>query len=199
MTTTHTTQHQLDHERWQLLRQLEAWLEKPMIVLAFVWLALFIVEVLWGLDPVLEDLGTAIWIIFAIDFIARFIIAPKKVDYLKSEWLTGISLVVPALRMFRIVGLVRVARIASAGRGLRLLRVVSSFNRGMRALGKSMGRRGLGYVIGISAIVLVAGAAGMYAFENNPDGKGLNSFPTALYWTAMLMTTIGSEFWPATT
>jgi voltage-gated potassium channel len=80
-----------------------------------------------------------------------------------------------------------------------LLRVVSSFNRGMRALGASMGRRGLGYVVGLSAIVLVAGAAAMYAFENNnPNGNGLNSYPTALYWTAMLMTTIGSEFWPQT-
>jgi voltage-gated potassium channel len=131
--------------------------------------------------------------------VARFIVAPKKIAYLKSEWLTGISLLVPALRMFRIVGLVRVAQVAGAGRGLGLLRVLSSFNRGMRALGASMGRRGVGYVIGLSAIVLVAGAAAMYAFENNnPNGNGLNSYPTALYWTAMLMTTIGSEFWPQT-
>src|ERR1043166_2727898 len=130
-TATHSPQHKTDTERWKLLRQFEAWLEKPMIVLAFVWLALLILETVWGLHPGLQGVGTAIWIIFGIDFVARFIIAPKKVDYLKAEWLTGISLVVPALRAFRIVGL---ARIAGAGRGLRLL---SSFNRGMRALGKS--------------------------------------------------------------
>jgi voltage-gated potassium channel len=37
----------------------------------------------------------------------------------------------------------------------------------------------------------------MYAFENEIDG-GLNSYGAALWWTAMLMTSIGSEHWPQT-
>jgi voltage-gated potassium channel len=46
---------------------------------------------------------------------------------------------------------------------------------------------------------LLVGAAGMYAFESNiPDGRGLNDYGTALWWTAMLMTTMGSEYWPQT-
>ncbi|WP_228055032.1 hypothetical protein [Gloeocapsopsis crepidinum] len=36
----------------------------------------------------------------------------------------------------------------------------------------------------------------MYAFESNtPDGCGLNDYGAALWWTAMLITTIGSEYW----
>jgi voltage-gated potassium channel len=31
-----------------------------------------------------------------------------------------------------------------------------------------------------------------------PDGRGLNDYGTALWWTAMLMTTMGSEYWPQT-
>jgi voltage-gated potassium channel len=39
----------------------------------------------------------------------------------------------------------------------------------------------------------------MYAFENGqPDGGGLKSYGAALWWTAMLMTTLGSEYWPRT-
>ncbi|HEX7026287.1 MAG TPA: potassium channel family protein, partial [Gammaproteobacteria bacterium] len=39
-----------------------------------------------------------------------------------------------------------------------------------------------------------------YAFESSlPDGRGLNSYGTALWWTAMIMTTMGSEYWPQTT
>lgn len=39
----------------------------------------------------------------------------------------------------------------------------------------------------------------MYAFERNtPDGGGLNDYGSALWWTAMLMTTLGSEYWPQT-
>jgi voltage-gated potassium channel len=198
MSEDDATQHEIESERWSILRRLEAWLEKPMIVLAFIWLALFIVEVVWGLSPLLEGIGTFIWILFILDFAARFLIAPRKLAYLKTEWLTGVSLLVPALRAFRIVRVMRLARVASAGRGLRVLRVVSTFNRSMHALGKSMGRRGLGYVAGTTLIVLIAGGAAMYAFENNPGGKGLNSYGNALWWTAMLMTTIGSEFWPQT-
>ncbi len=69
----------------------------------------------------------------------------------------------------------------------------------MRALGASMGRRGFGYVVALTVIVTLAGAAGMYAFENIlPDGRGLNSYGEALWWTAMLLTSLGSEYWPRT-
>jgi voltage-gated potassium channel len=78
-----------------------------------------------------------------------------------------------------------------------LVRVVTSLNRGMKALGASMGRRGFGYVVALSVVVTLAGAAGMYAFENEVEG-GLKSYGEALWWTAMLLTSLGSEYWPKT-
>lgn len=69
----------------------------------------------------------------------------------------------------------------------------------MSALGKTMGRRGFGYAAALTIIVVFAGAAGMHAFENdNPDGRGLHDYPSALWWTAMMITTVGSEYWPQT-
>jgi voltage-gated potassium channel len=69
----------------------------------------------------------------------------------------------------------------------------------MKALGATLGRRGFGYVVALTLVVTLAGAAGMYAFENElPDGRGLNSYGEALWWTAMLLTSIGSEYWPRT-
>jgi len=41
----------LDQERSEVLQQLEDWLETPMLVLGFAWLGLFIVELVWGLNP----------------------------------------------------------------------------------------------------------------------------------------------------
>lgn len=120
--------------------------------------------------------------------------APQKVDYLKRNWLTAISLVVPALRIFRVF---RVLRLARAGQGLRLLRVVRSLNRGMHALGASLSRRGFGYVVGLTILVIIAGAAGMYAFENKAP-QGLHSYGEAVWWTAMVMTTMESQYWPQT-
>ena len=37
----------------------------------------------------------------------------------------------------------------------------------------------------------------MYAFENEVPG-GLTSYGVALWWTLMLLTSIGSEYWPRT-
>lgn len=192
-------QEALDNERLSVLRQLEDWLEAPMQVLGLVWLVLFVVEVTWGLSRLLEVIGTAIWIAFILDFALRLTLAPHKIDFLKSNWLTAISLAVPAVRVFRVARAIRVLRLARVTRGLRLVRVVSSLNRGMRALGASMGRRGFGYVVALTFIVTLVGAAGMYAFESEVAGeRGLGDYGTALWWTAMLMTTMGSDYWPQT-
>lgn len=187
----------IDKERSEVLEQLEDWLETPMLVLGFAWLALLVLELTWGLSPFLEAVGTIIWVIFILDFALKFILAPRKLSYLKGNWLTAIALVVPALRVFRIFRVVRLLRLARAARGLRLLRVITSLNRGMRALGASMGRRGFGYVLALSFVVMLSGAAGMYTFENEIPG-GLHSYGEALWWTAMLLTSIGSDYWPKT-
>ena len=189
----------INEERAEALEQLEGWLETPMLVLGIAWLVLFIVEVVWGLSPLLEAFGTLIWVAFIFDFVLRLALAPNKVAYLKSNWLTAISLVIPALRIFRITRVVRLLRAARATRGFRLVRVVSSLNRGMRALGRSMGRRGFGYVVALTLAVTLVGAAGMLAFESEVSAEGgLHNYGTALWWTAMLMTTMGSDYWPQT-
>jgi voltage-gated potassium channel len=69
----------------------------------------------------------------------------------------------------------------------------------MGALGRTLRRRGFGYAVALTFIVTFTGAAGMYTFEDTPpDGRGLHSYGTAVWWTAMLMTTMGSEYWPHT-
>ena len=196
------TEESLEVERYQLLQQLQEWLETPMLVLAFLWLVLFIVEVVWGLTPLLEVAGYIIWGIFVLEFALGFLVAPRKLNYLRANWLKLIALAAPALRVFRIARVFRAARVgrfAVAARGVRLVRVVSSLHRGMRAFGATMSRRGFGYVAGLTLLVTLVGAAGMYAFESgHPEPGGLESYGTALWWTAMIMTTLGSEYWPHT-
>lgn len=190
-------QEALDRERYELLQRLEDWLETPMLILAFVWLGLLLGELVWGESLAFEILGTIIWVIFILNFVIEIILAPRKGAYLKTNWLTAISLLVPALRIFRIFRAIRLFRLARMGRGLRLFRVVSSLNRGMRALAANLQRRGFGYIIILTILVIFVGAAGMYAFENQISG-GLSSYGEALWWTSMVMTTLGSQYWPQT-
>ncbi|HEX6981688.1 MAG TPA: ion transporter [Balneolaceae bacterium] len=171
-------------------------------MLAFVWLGLFVAEIIWGLTPLLEISGYIIWALFVFEFAIGITLAPDKLAYLKQNWLKTISLLAPALRVFRVFAILRVARLSrlvSLSRSLRMLRLISSINRGMQALGSTMRRRGFGYVLALTLIVVLAGAAGMYSFEMEAPGEsGFDNYGEALWWTAMILTTLGSEYWPHT-
>ena len=170
-----------------------------MLALGFVWLALLVIEFIWGLSRLLEIIGTAIWVVLLATSRSNCPWPRTSGNILKNNWLSVLALLLPALRVFRIVRVARVVRAARATRGLRLVRIISSLNRGMKALGATMGRRGFGYVVALTVVVTLVGAAGIYAFENElPLGTGLKTYGAALWWTAMMMTTLGSEYWPQT-
>ncbi|MFC0676397.1 ion transporter [Lysobacter korlensis] len=181
------------------LRRMERWLELPMLLLSFAWIALFVIDEVRGLNASLQWAVNAIWIVFIAHFLVEFTLAPDKSNYLKRNWLSAVALVLPALRVFRVLRVARFMRAAGWLRSVRLVRVVGTFNRGMRALGRAMRRRGAGYVIALTVVVTFIGAAGMFAFERDSAASGINSFGDALWWTAMIMTTMGSEQWPQTT
>jgi voltage-gated potassium channel len=184
---------QLKRERRKLLHSIEQLLEGPMIFLAFVWLVLLIIELIWGLNKPLEYLSVTIWVVFIFDFLVKFILAPQKAKYLQANWLTLVSLLIPAVRILRVF---RVLRLLRVFRGVRLIKVVASLNRTMRSLSSAVRRRGFKYVFLLTLVFAFGGAAGMYGLENpNP---GFNSYWMALWWTAMRIITAGSEYWPLT-
>ncbi len=188
----------LNKERYEVLQQIEDWLETPMLVLGLAWLVLFLIEVIWGLSPLLE-VSTVIWLIFILDFALKFTLAPRRIAYLKRNWLTAVSLLLPALRVFRIARVLRVLNTARATRGLQLVRIVTSTNRGMRSLGGKFRSSRLWLRCSTDTDYYPGGSSGMYVLKSNlPDGSGLKDYGSALWWTAMLMTTLGSEYWPQT-
>jgi voltage-gated potassium channel len=185
-----------DADRRTLLRDFEAWSRTPMLLLSLVWLVLLIVEFTTRESRLLTTIGTAIWIVFLVEFVVRLVLAERKLVFLRANWLTVLSLAVPALRLFRAL---RVLRFARAARGVRLVRLIGGANRGMNALRGAMKRRGLGYVAALTVAVIFLGAAGMQTFEaTGPNAQAFASYGDSLWWTAMLMTTLGSEFWPRT-
>lgn len=183
-------------ERWKTLNELDEWLDVPMAVLSVAWLLLLVGELVWGEHELLSTFGILIWIIFIAEFALRFVLAPGKMRFLKRNWLTVMALVLPALRVFRAL---RVARVASSLRSVRLVRIVGTANRSMKALRDTLRRRGFGYVAGLTIAITFLGAAGMMNFEPVSEVEGgFTSYGHALWWTAMLVSSIGSDFWPAT-
>lgn len=189
----------LSTARAETTRRLEHLLELPMAVLGILWLLLLVVDLLGRATSWTEMLTTAIWIVFVAEFGLRLLLAPRKRHFLSRHWLTALSLALPALRVFRFARAVRLLRAGRSLRALRLARLLTSFNRGMRTLGSTIGSRGFPYVVLLTTIVLILGAAGMYTFEReDARHEGFSSFGAALWWTAMLLTTMGSEYWPRT-
>lgn len=182
-----------ERERWQVLSQLEGWLEKPMLFLSFLWLILVLIELVWSTSGIFEWLGTTIWAIFIAEFVLRFVLAPSKWPFLRRNVITVIALIAPAFRFLNALRFLRFAR------GLRLVRIVGTANRSLAALGNSFKRRGLRYVIVATVFVIFLGAAGMLAFEPaQVVAGGFTGYGDALWWTAMLVSTMGSGFWPLT-
>lgn len=183
-------------ERWGVLEQLDDWLRLPMAILGLAWLLLVLAELLWGGSRLFEVAGTIIWIIFIAEFAIRLLLAPDRSIFLRRHWLTVLALIVPALRFFRSLAVLRAAR---ALRGVRLVRIVGTANRSMNALRVTLRRRRFGYVLMLTGLVVLLGAAGMLSFEPAAQVKGgFTSYGHALWWTAMLVTSIGSDYWPLT-
>lgn len=188
----------LRRERLALLGRIGGAFEPFMVGLSVAWIALVVADLVnSGLPRPLEILVWVIWALFVADFVVKLVIAPDKVAFLRTQWLTVLSLALPALRILRFASVFRVLRAARIVRSISLLRVAASVNRGLGALGRAASRRGAGYVAGATAIVVVVGAAGMAAFESPTalaasgfDGTGgLSDYTAALWWTAYTMTT----------
>lgn len=180
-------------ERLRLLVQIDRILDGPMLILGLLWLMLLIVELVWRTTPLIDQLTWVLWGVFVVEYLIKLAIAPARMEYVKRNWIGLLSLAVPAFRVLRVVRVLRLARFARAS---RLVRILSTVNHSMRTLRMTMRRRQLGYVLALFVLVDVVGAAGMYAFERDVSGSPLVDYATSLWWTTMLLTTLGSDYWP---
>ena len=159
--------------RDELLIRLERVTELPLLVLAFVMIPLLVGPLLWDLSPAEESiffaLDTFIWAVFAIDLIVKVVVAPHRLAYLRKHWLEVIIVVVPFFRP------------------LRLLRL---FIFGSRAF---VGVRRLVHVdfLLVYGIGLVMVAATIVASVEGGEDASIHSFPDALWWAVVTITTVG--------
>ncbi len=208
--TTNPHRQELHQKRWELLEHVNALTDRPLTVLSLIWVGLLVLDLTRGLGPLLTLVSNVIWGLFVADFVIEFTIAPHKTTYLKHNWLMALALLLPALRLLRVFRVARLLRLSRAARSMKLVRVLGSLNRGLGAVRHAMAQRAVGYVSALTLVVLFAGSAGMYAFENpqalgqagyadvSRAGGGIQSYGDAVWWTAMVLTTMGSDYFPHT-
>ncbi len=183
-------------ERRSLLERISNWLDLPLALLALVWAGLLVVELAVPTSPEMSarivQITLAIWVVFAIVFVIEFALAPNKQQYLRSNFLAGLSLLVPFVRAVRVIQLARLLRSVS------LARIVLISNHATAAAAELLGRNQFHYVVSLIALATLMGAAGVYFFERDIPGTDFPTFGEALWWAATMATTINISAEPVT-
>ena len=181
-------------KREELRAKLDRYLDVP---LALASLALVLVAVIELTGEVsgpwevrLAALGWALWGLFFLEFAAKFALAPVKRHYLRAHWLDALIVLLPFLKILRVVQLAR---------ALPALRLMVFGGRGSQSALELLKRRRLGQLAIISVMVILIGAALGYLLEAGAPGSRIKDFGDALWWSAALVTTIGSDLYPVTT
>ena len=181
----------LADERESLRAQLFDWLDPVMTVLGLATAVLLLVEFAADLSPRqaawVSRAQQVIWAAFAVEFAVQFVLAPRKLHFLRGHWLAAIAVALPALRVFRAL------RAARALRSLRLVRLLGGTNRAMKALRAMLRGQQFGYLVALTLLAVAAGTVGIAYFERGQPDAVIRSFGDALWWAACMVTTINNE------
>ncbi len=160
--------------REALLERVERLTELPLLLLAFVMVPLVVAQLFWDLPAqdleVVNALSMFIWATFTADLGVKTVIAPDRLRYLRRQWLDVLIVVLPFFRPLRLL------RLFVYG-----TRAVSGFRRMVRV--DFLFVYGLGLIL-ISATIVTS-------VERNVPGANIQSFPDALWWAVVTITTVG--------
>lgn len=180
-----------DGKRRSIQERVSAWLDLPLSALAILLLGLLIVEFtvdlsaqsLWRVTAI----QTAIWAVFFAAFILELSLARSKLSFLRHNWLAAVALLVPMLRVLRLVRIFRFASAARIVRSANLVRVGTALNRAMREVGGYLRESRLAYVLLLTGGLTITASASAYYFERGADGSEMSSVPDALWWSTFTL------------
>ena len=184
-------------ERYRLVTEIEALLDGPTTYLALLFAALLVAEIVltaqnMAVPAVLGWIQLAIWAVFVVHFLLGITISPDRGGYLRRNWLTALSLIVPFLRAFRVLRAIRVLRATNS------LRVLAGFNRTARSLRGALAWSRAGYAGALSLTAAFLGAAMLLMFEADAPNSQITDYAEALWWASATLTTVGASSEPVT-
>jgi len=172
--------------------------ELLMAFLALVVVAILFVEFTRPLteeqEKILFRIDLTILLIFAVDYFYRLIRAKNKWQFVKSNIFDLIA-IMPFDKAFRIARLARLTRLVRLSRSARVVRILrltklvrlfAFARRFSNTFSGVLQTNGLIYVVIVTFFVIIMGACGIMAFENN-----INTFGDAIWWSLVTTTTVG--------
>lgn len=156
-------------------------LDRPMGLLGVVFLFVILGQVLvteesWSL--LFAVLGWVFWLVFVAEFLLRAYIAGFQRAFWRRNWWQIIFLLVPFLRFFRALQVVRFARVARVGG------ILSAGVRGSRSAARLLTSR-IGWLAALTVVVVLVASQLLYAFGSHEQ------YADALYEAALATVTGG--------
>jgi voltage-gated potassium channel len=182
--------------REEALHRFERMMAWPLLILAVAIIPIIVVPMLADLSPgalsALKAADLLIWAAFAVDYIVRFSIAPRKSHFLTHHKLDLVVVAVPFAQPFRLIRSVRVLRVFRAGRAATYI------GRGAQEARSLFSRENSGFAILMSGLIILGGAAVVYGLERSAPGTAIKSMPDAIWWAITTVSTVGSDKYPVT-
>jgi voltage-gated potassium channel len=166
--------------RHDLVEDIERVTKYPMALLGLAWLVVAIIVVTTDVNSTASTVLVAtlftLWAILLVEYLVRLVITPDRRGYLKRRWVEPVTVVAPPLQGGRFVGIEKMCLLIHEG-GLRVEAVLKHHS--------------LFRVLIAATVTLLLGAWLVLLFEENADGSNIHSYPQALWWAIVTVTTVG--------
>jgi voltage-gated potassium channel len=166
--------------RHDLVDRIERVTKFPMALLGVAWLVIAIVvlttDVHSSASTVLVGGLFVLWVIMLVEYLVRLVVTPDSLGYLRRRWVEPATVVVPPLQSWHVVGIERMSLLVREGE-LRVEAILKHHS--------------LFRVLIAVAAVLIFGSWLVLLFEENAKGNNIHSYPEALWWAIVTVTTVG--------
>ncbi|MGW3953368.1 potassium channel family protein [Streptomyces sp. NPDC004752] len=160
------------HTRWEQMTQ------RPLLALAVAFAVAYAVPIVDdSANPSLTGACTVtewvVWGAFAVDYLVRLALVPRRAEFVRSHWPDLCAVVLPVLQPFRLLRLV--STLLLVGRRARMASQI----------------RLTTYVAGAVVGLLMFGSLAVLSVERDAPHGNIRTLGDAVWWSFTTMTTVG--------